>query len=403
MRKNKSKSVLIQLGKWLLPLAVLLALTGCWDSDEVNSLAIVTSAGIDRTKDGAIELILEIVAPQQQQQQSGTGQSSGQKGGKGTTIVRYAIGDTAADAQGRLQWKLPRTIYWGQLQVLVVGEALARDGLREQLDYLVRVNEIRLRVMPFVTQGKARDFFDSHFLLEQTKAGFLQSEAARVFHKPLTLGRLVQRLSSDDDAAVLPFINIPEDRGDKGGVPYIKGYAVFNQGRMVGTLTGNSFLATKWVTNQLKNHVETVNVGNESPARVTYTTLAAKSSLIPIRRNGEWQLNIRIESEINMIQNTSRLPMADPPNARLLEAAAAEHIREVVTQTVRDTQRMHADIFAFGEAIKRRNPHEWSRLEPQWNRFYPEMDFRVEASVKLRRIGMNSIPLGRQHKEHTKP
>ncbi|GJM69528.1 hypothetical protein HMSSN036_17440 [Paenibacillus macerans] len=54
---------------------------------------------------------------------------------------------------------MPRTIYWGQLQVLVVGEALARDGLREQLDYLVRDNEIRLRVMPFVTRGKVRDFF----------------------------------------------------------------------------------------------------------------------------------------------------------------------------------------------------------------------------------------------------
>lgn len=231
----------------------------------------------------------------------------------------------------------------------------------------------------------------------------MQSEAARVFHKPLTISRLIQRMSSDEDAAILPFINVREGRANKGGEPYIKGYAVFNRGRMVGTLTGNSFLAAKWVTNQLKNDVETVNVGNESPAQVTYTTLSAKSRLIPIRKNGEWQMNIRIESEINMIQNTSRLPMADPQNARLLEAAAAEHIREVVTQTVRDTQHMHADIFAFGEAIKRRNPHEWSRLEPQWNRFYPEMDFRVEASVKLRRIGMNSIPLGRQHKEHTKP
>ncbi|WP_160043904.1 MULTISPECIES: Ger(x)C family spore germination protein [Paenibacillus] len=404
MRKSKPIAVMVQLGKRLLPLvagAAILSLTGCWDSDEVNSLAIVVSAGFDRTEDGDIELILEIVAPEQKQ--SGKPPSGDQKKGDGKTIIRYAVGDTVADAQGRLQFKLPRTIYWGQLQVLVVGESLARDGFREQLDYLVRDNEIRLRVVPFVTHGKVREFFESPFLLEQTKADFLKGEAARVFHKPLTISRLVQRLSTNDNAAILPFVDVPQNGGDGGGEPYIKGYAVFNRGRMVGTMTGNSFFAAKWVMNQLKNDVQTVDLGIGSPSRVTFITIASNSRLIPSRKKGEWQMMIRVDSELSMIQNTSRLDMADPANARLLEAAVAKRIREMVKQTVHDAQRMHADIFAFGEAINRENPRGWSKLEPHWKSFYPGMEVRVEAGVNLRRIGMNSTPLGQQQKELTKP
>ncbi|KFN05827.1 Ger(x)C family germination protein [Paenibacillus macerans] len=61
----------------LLPFAAcaaFLSLTGCWDGEEVNGLAIVTSAGFDRTEDGAVELTLEIAAPKQEE--SG-GKSSG--------------------------------------------------------------------------------------------------------------------------------------------------------------------------------------------------------------------------------------------------------------------------------------------------------------------------------------
>ncbi|RRJ63947.1 Ger(x)C family spore germination protein [Paenibacillus oralis] len=403
MRKSKAISTMFLLGKQLLPIlagVALLSLTGCWDKDEVNSLAIVTSAGFDRAEDGTIELTLEIAAPQQEE--SGKPPSGNQKQKNGKTVIRTAAGKTAADAQGRLQMMLPRTIYWGQLQVLVVGEALARDGLREQMDYLMRDNEIRLRVIPFVTRGKVRDFFESPYLLEQTKAGFLQSEASRVFHKPLTISQLVQRITGDQNGAILPFVDVPQEGGGDGGDPYIKGYAILSRGRMVGTMTGDSFLAAKWVMNQLKNDVQTVNVGSGSRSRVTLEITVLNSRLIPSRQEGEWQMEIRIGSELSMIQNTTRLSMADPQHARKLEAAMAEHMREMVEQSVKEAQRMRTDIFGFGEAINRQNPREWKKLAPRWDRIFPQMAVRVKVKTDLRRIGMNSVPVGLPQQEGKK-
>ncbi|WP_405152383.1 Ger(x)C family spore germination protein [Paenibacillus sp. FSL K6-0108] len=404
MRKSNLISAMLQLCKWLLPLvavAALLPLTGCWDREEVNGLAIVTSAGFDRMKDGAIEMTLEIAAPQQKE--SSKTQSGDRKEQKGKTIIHSAVGETAGDAQGRLQMMLPRKIYWGQLQVLIVGEALARDGFREQLDYLVRHDEIRLRVAPFVTRGKARDFFELPYLLEQTRADFLQRESARVFQKPITISQLVQRFSSDQQSAILPFVDSSKEGGGSEGVPYIKGYAVFNQGKMVGTMTGNSYFGMRLTMNQLKRDVQTVNVGGESPSHVTLTTIRSNCRLLPSRKEGEWQMNIHISSGLSMIQNTTRLPMSEPKHIHKVEAAMAEHIRENVEQTVAELQRMRADIFGFGEAINRQNPREWSKLKPRWDNFFPRMKVNVAVDINVRRIGMNSAPAGLPPEEQRKP
>lgn len=376
-------------------------MTGCWDREEVNSLAIVTSAGFDRTKDGAVELTLEIAAPRMKQ--SGKAQSGDKKEGGGQTIIRTAVGKTAAEAQGRLQMMLPRTIYWGQLQLVVVGEALAKNGLREQFDYLVRDNEIRLRVLSFVTRGKVSDFFESPYLLEQTKADFLQGEATRVFRKPLTLNQLVQHLSSEENGVTLPFIDVSQERKGSDGEMYIKGYAVFNRGRMVGTITGESFLAAKWVMNQLKNDVQTVHLGEGPQSRISLIMITANSRLIPSRKEEEWQMNIRINSEFSVLQNTTDLVMADPKEAHKLETAMAKHIRELVEQTVEDAKRMRTDIFGFGEAIYRKNPKEWNKLASRWDRVFSRLKVKVEADVNLRRTGMNTTPLGLPQKEQTKP
>ncbi|CAM4263204.1 Ger(x)C family spore germination protein [Paenibacillus macerans] len=387
----------------LLPFAAcaaFLSLTGCWDGEEVNGLAIVTSAGFDRTEDGAVELTLEIAAPKQEE--SGGKSSGGKQQGGGQTLIRSAAGETVGDAVNKLQTMLPRTIYWGQLEVLIFGEALAKDGFREQLDYLLRDNEVRLRVLPFITRGKVRDFFNSPYLLEQTKADLLEGEAVRAFNKPLTLNKLVQRLNGEEETAILPYIDVPEQGGGGTGDTHIKGYAVFNRGRMVGTLTGDLFPGTKWVNNQLKRDVETIELEGTSPSRISLMVIASDARLVPSRKEGEWQMGIRISSELSIVQNTTRLVVSEPKHIHEIEAAMADHIRETVEQTVKESQRMRTDIFNFGQAINRKSPRAWKELQANWEQFFPGMEVQVAVDVSVRRIGMNRFPASLPEKERPK-
>ena len=118
------KMMISRCGKWILLLClgiVSLPLAGCWDRKEINDLALVTAAGIDKTDEEMIELSVQVFVPR-----SGGGGQLGQTGGTGSgpqSLVRSAAGKTVAEAMARLQERIPRTIFWGHTEVFIFGEA----------------------------------------------------------------------------------------------------------------------------------------------------------------------------------------------------------------------------------------------------------------------------------------
>ncbi|MBS5910254.1 MAG: Ger(x)C family spore germination C-terminal domain-containing protein [Paenibacillus macerans] len=80
----------------------------------------------------------------------------------------------------------------------------------------------------------------------------------------------------------------------------------------------------------------------------------------------------------------------------------ADHIRETVEQTVKESQRMRTDIFNFGQAINRKSPRAWKELQANWEQFFPGMEVQVAVDVSVRRIGMNRFPASLPEKERPK-
>lgn len=368
----------------------LILTTGCWDRKEVNDLAIATIAGMDRKDDGEIELSLEIVVPKQEGSKS---QMSGKEAkGSSSSLIWSASGTTAADAVSKLQRKLPRSIYWGQLQLLVVGESLSRNQLREQLDYLLRENNIRLRVQPFVCKGTVREFLDFATPIEQTKADYLGGEAERAFRRPITLNLLVQKLGKNSDSAMLPYFDIAKD-GDSS-VPYLKGYAAFARDRMAGVIQGEPFSGAKWLHQQVKGDVETVKLKEPASSLLSIGILSSSTRFVPRLKEGAPEMEVGIEAEVSVVQNTTRFKTTDPKFIRQVREAAADDIRRRAETAIREAQGMGADIFGFGEEINRRHPKEWRRLEARWERIYPAMPYKVNVKVSVRHIGMYNEPAG---------
>ncbi|MFE6076635.1 Ger(x)C family spore germination protein [Paenibacillus sp. NPDC057886] len=370
--------------------SVLLFSTGCWDRNEVNDLAIVTTAGLDLKKDGEIELSLEIVIPKEGG--GATQQNNSKSKTSGSTLIWSASGATIAEAASELQRKLPRAVYWGQLEMLVVGESLSRSQLREQLDYLARDSNIRLRVQPFVCKDTARAFLASTSPLERTKADFLGGESKWLFHRSITLNRLVQNLGNISKDAVVPYVDITQD--GKESVPYVKGYAVFSRNRMVGLIQGESFSGMKWILKEMEGDVETVKLEWPPSSLLSLGALSSSTRLVPKLEGEMPHMDYFIEAEMSVVQNTTHFKTSDSKFIRDIEHAAADKIRRKVEATIKQAQEMGADIFGFGEAINRRNPREWQHLEKRWKRIYPSVQANVMVKVKIQQIGMNNEPVG---------
>ncbi|MHA6533508.1 Ger(x)C family spore germination protein [Paenibacillus sp. BAC0078] len=373
-----------------MAVAGLLFVTGCWDREEVNDLAIVTTAGLDLNEDGKIELSLEIVIPKERGSETQKGKNNSKS--SGSSLIWTASGATAADAASELQTKLSRTIYWGQLEMLVVGEALSHSQLREQLDYLVRDSNVRLRVKPFVSKGTARDFLASTSPLERTKADFLEGESERLFRRPITLNSLVQKLGNISNEAFIPYVDTTHD-GEEN-VPYVKGYAAFSGYHMAGLIQGESYSGAKWILEQMRGDVETVKLERPSSSLISLGVLSSSTRLAPNLKGEIPHMDILIEAEMSIVQNTTRFKTSDSKFIHNVEEVAVEDIRHKTEATIKQAQRMGADIFGFGDAIDRHNPRKWKHIHDHWKQIYPSMQTDVQVKVKIRQIGMNSVPVG---------
>lgn len=115
-------------------------LTGCWDRKEVNDMALVLGAAIDKAGDKHIELTIQTLQPRNVS-------SDRQGSGSGPIIsVRSAVGENLADAASKLQTKISRQIFWGHCKVFIIGKTLAKRGkLNQEIDfYCVIRNPVRM-------------------------------------------------------------------------------------------------------------------------------------------------------------------------------------------------------------------------------------------------------------------
>ncbi|HET7658435.1 MAG TPA: Ger(x)C family spore germination protein, partial [Bacillales bacterium] len=319
-------------------------LSGCWNQIEVDQLAIVTAIGLDKNKDGKIQFSAEIVAPREVAGGGGGGQqSSGGRGSGYQKIVRSASGETLASAIENLQEKVPRKIFLGQTEVVVIGEALARSGFRGQLDYLSREPESRLNLYPFVCKGKARDILQIAPTLETQLSNVLANESDFERKRRMTLNDLLQELGRPEETAVIPWVQMTAAQS----FPYIKGEAILKKGKLIATTGKKGTKGLSWLRNDLSETNIDVNLG--SKGKVSLDLVRSNARFIPAIKNGKWMMDIQIQTVDDLVQNTTTKNTSNLKINKLIQKKAAEKIKKIVNRVIQKAQkRWKADALGFG-------------------------------------------------------
>ena len=114
-----------------LSFAALILFSGCWDSIEIEDLALVIGTGFDKLEDGRIEATVQIASP------SGASDVTGDS----TThqklyLVLSETGTSGAQLIERMQKQLASRFSLGHRTIVVYGESFAREGLDQALDQI---------------------------------------------------------------------------------------------------------------------------------------------------------------------------------------------------------------------------------------------------------------------------
>ncbi|MFD0695047.1 Ger(x)C family spore germination protein [Paenibacillus sp. GCM10027628] len=379
----------------LLPL--LLLLSGCWDRTELNDLAVVSVLALDKTENNLIQTTVQIVIPQNQTGGGGTGGGGSGGGVAKKTTIRTEKGNDTAEALSKLQRLIPRKLFWGQCKIFIFGETLARSGIREQFDFLVRHPQPRERAFMFVSKGKAADTLELFPPIERSTAEVLRKLSELQIGIQVTNEQLSIMLKGDSLAAALPMIHIlPEAKSAVPfqTIPYIMGTSVFKKDKMIGEISEKVTRGVMWINNDIKEYTVTYKA-DEKNRVVSLKPVKANVRLIPKIEGDTWMMTVKVYTEGDIVQNGSLMNPMNPDLLNILDNAFQQDVKARIQSALNEVQhRLKADIFDFAKEFHRKYPKEWEKRKDDWEELFPKVIVSIQVDAHILRPGLVNSPGG---------
>ncbi|MCK9860313.1 Ger(x)C family spore germination protein [Paenibacillus sp. ATY16] len=377
--------------------ASVLSLTGCWDRTELNDLALISATAFDKGNNNKILATVQVIIPQNQ----GSGQQAAAIGGGGPrAITRSAEGINIEDALSKLQRKMPRRLFWGQCKIFIFGEEIARIGIREEFDYLVRHPQPRERAYLMVSKGKASEALNLIPPIERTSSEALREISNLHTGLLVTMEQMSKDLKGDSETNALPMVYIlpPSKLADKPvqTIPYMKGAAVLKKGKLSGELTEKLLRGALLINNVAADYSITFNVGGK---QVSLHPVKTKVRLAPHIEGNNWSMTIKVQSEGSIVQNNSRMDPMKPEDLKEMNLAFRNDIHRRIEAVVDYLQQLKADTIHFATVYHKKYPKEWERVKEQWDEQFAKIKVTIEVKTDIKKPGLINAPGGMPYEE----
>lgn len=357
-------------------------LVGCWDAHELNTLFIVTGIAIDKSEqEGFIDVCIVGVRTNPSQ----AGISSG--GNEDKTIVLETTTRNIREAFYRFNIDNDRTIYLQHNQVVIFGEDVAKDDLREHLDYFVRSENSRMETIILIVEGRADEVFRMDVKQEQNPAIFLSIHiltlSRQVKHYKVSILTFISELLTEGFESSIPIFAINKNDDD---LPIsMKGFAIFRDHKMVSVINQNDILGYVWLRGGAKNTNKT-SVTEDGIISMDYDDVRTKREII-YENNIPVKVKVTVETLVRVeeLRGFEKYSLQDL-NQVIIDIAKHEIIT-VTERAFKTTQELKVDITGIGLSIYQFHPRKWRNLKYNWEEIYSNLEIEVIPKIHLKDFG----------------
>lgn len=371
----------------LLPALLLpLLLTGCWDRVEIQDRLFVMAVAIDKAKpDKGKRNYYEFTA-----QFTEARALSGKVSNPHISPVWNATtrGPSVFECIRLMATRVARQPYYEHLQVIIIGEDLAREGIDHALDLFYRDHESRRKIKLVIAKDTAKRALQlkpklmpvsGQYIAKLTEEG--ESKTARL-PNTTSIGQFSSNYHSGSNSILLSITTHTNEVKMAGG-------AIVKGEKLVGWLTDQDVKTLRWINGSFSAGDEVImkNPEGETPGFTTMEVKAVRSTVHPEIRDGKPVFSVFIRGEGNLAEDgLMHKPTGEKIKAReqlmnkSLKAKTKELIRKMQTQ-------YRTDIFGFGEELRRHRYAYWKAHEKDWDRLFQNAEVRVEVQTYIRRIG----------------
>ena len=364
---------------------LIMCLCSCWSQRELNTLAIVVGVGLDVSdQPDNLELTTQVIKAADMG--TGAATQSGGDGEKAYVNISYTDKSVLSAVRGITHMQ-NRRLYFPHNDLLIFSSDLAKLDMEEGLDAFARDYEGRLNIYILISKGKARDILEEEVDLEKAPAlhisSLMENQKANSETAVVTLRDFMIATLSESTAPVAPMVELYESGGKK--YAKLEGTAVFKQGKMIGELDKAQTRGLLYVTDKATSGVTTVDT---QWGQVVLEILKYSSSLKPVK-NEDGSIRMQLKMDVNGVieSNETREDMTNLKNVEMLKEKLKEAIRSDIESTLLNARAFSADVFGFGELIRREYPEEWEKMSENWEEEFPLLELDIQLDTELRSTG----------------
>ncbi|WP_425447143.1 Ger(x)C family spore germination protein [Dethiothermospora halolimnae] len=400
--------------KPIILLIIILSLTGCWDKKELEEQAFVIAIGLDTLDGDGISITYQIANPQ-----SGGGGTIGQsdKEKPFEVITVKAPGPMAGKDMANAS--ITREITFSHTQVLVVSEKLAKkDKAFSILDAMVRDRQVRRNTTIIVSKEKASEFINLTNSPLETRPHKYYSLISQRWRDTAFVGYsnindFIVKTEGDAGLYLSVYgttINVSDKNKNNedqylageipregGGTGELIGSAVFKEGKMIGTLTGEETRISLIL--QPNYRMEKIITTYDDPLNDKYkiTTRVGKyeDTIIDINVDSSTPIiNVKVPLIFDILAIPSGIDyIEDLDKQKLLISSIEKTLNKKTKKLIKMTQeKFNGEPFGWSIEVRKKFSTWDEYTKYNWMKNYPQADITVNYDIILRGIGKELSP-----------
>jgi len=350
---------------------ILFVLTSCWNYREVNEMAIIIGAAVDKGVENQYMLTVELLDV------SGGAQT------ELSTRILSVEGETVFDAARKLISVEGKRGYWGHTRVLIVNEEIAREDITEAVSFFHQDAEARGDLYVIVSRGySAREIMNSGIpygeVLSESLAQGLENSKFVSEIPETRLYTLSQDLKSSKVSPVLPAVTLLSIDDKK--VPVLRGAAVFQKSRMVGFLDEEETKAMLFLKNEIEGGVLVTKAGK------TRVSLEIKDNNTKIKVKTEGDrliIDITVQTKAIIDEVIGNLEFSDIEMLDEIKRLSEEQLKSKLEKIIDKARYYRTDIFGFGQKIYEDNPGKWNEISDDYETEFAKIDVNLTVKVEI--------------------
>jgi spore germination protein len=391
--------------KFTLILLLPVLLCGCWDYLEVEKRGYVLGISIDKADIGEANLNkfeyfqgetdypkytfgIEIPIISRAQVRP-TGQAGGNPAAPQRTWNLRVSSNTFFSANRQFSTRLDYPPFYSHIQSIVIGEAVARDGLIGPLDLILRDPEMRRRTKVYIVHGEAFEIFNVSPKIDDYSSTYLKSltngskKTSRILHRT-DLGQVARALHGNH-AFVLPRVIYSAEEIKNAGC------AVFKNGKMLGWLDEVKTTYLKWIADAVLGSDFVITIPSGGTKFINLEVKKVKTRVTPIVENDNISFKLDCSAVVNVAEAMGDIPpnVSEPEFIKTIENLASNHIQHQMKNTIEYIQKnFNADPFRFYICLQTKEPKVWNKVKDNWDDIFTYVKVDVSAQVKVSQMGL---------------